>query len=206
VSLRKMWRKASERIFEGAIEAWLLEHGGYRQGDPHAFDIALGIDPGEGAGVRPRDAGGRLDEPCRAARRRGGGGGELPPPAREGARRAGHSGRPPARRQGPRRRDQACILQAGARADARARRALRGEPAPARAPVPVRGRRQDDRPRAPPERDPGHDCGAQEPADRPERRARGRPVPAGPRPEDRHPRPQGGRALRGRPGDRPTAR
>jgi type I restriction enzyme R subunit len=39
--------RASERTFEGAIEAWLLEHGGYRKGDPHAFDVALGIDPGE---------------------------------------------------------------------------------------------------------------------------------------------------------------
>jgi type I restriction enzyme, R subunit len=38
---------ATERKFEGAIEAWLLEHGGYTKGDPHAFDVALGLDPGE---------------------------------------------------------------------------------------------------------------------------------------------------------------
>ena len=38
---------ATERKFEGAIEAWLLDHGGYATGDPHAFDIALGLDPGE---------------------------------------------------------------------------------------------------------------------------------------------------------------
>jgi len=38
---------ARERKFEGAIEAWLLEHGGYVKGDPHAFDVALGLDPGE---------------------------------------------------------------------------------------------------------------------------------------------------------------
>jgi type I restriction enzyme, R subunit len=38
---------ATERKFEGAIEAWLLEHGGYAKGDPHAFDVTLGLDPGE---------------------------------------------------------------------------------------------------------------------------------------------------------------
>jgi type I restriction enzyme R subunit len=38
---------ATERKFEGAIEAWLLEHGGYAKGDPRAFDVALGLDPGE---------------------------------------------------------------------------------------------------------------------------------------------------------------
>jgi type I restriction enzyme R subunit len=38
---------ATERKFEGAIEAWLLEHGGYAKGDPHAFDATLGLDPGE---------------------------------------------------------------------------------------------------------------------------------------------------------------
>ncbi len=38
---------ATERKFEGAIEAWLLEHGGYVKGDPLAFDVALGLDPGE---------------------------------------------------------------------------------------------------------------------------------------------------------------
>jgi type I restriction enzyme R subunit len=38
---------ATERKFEGGIEAWLLEHGGYTQGDPHAFDVTLGVDPGE---------------------------------------------------------------------------------------------------------------------------------------------------------------
>jgi type I restriction enzyme R subunit len=37
----------SERKFEGAIEAWLLEHGGYAKGDPKTFDVALGLDPGE---------------------------------------------------------------------------------------------------------------------------------------------------------------
>jgi type I restriction enzyme R subunit len=36
---------ATERKFEGAIEAWLLEHGGYAKGDPQAFDVALGLDP-----------------------------------------------------------------------------------------------------------------------------------------------------------------
>jgi type I restriction enzyme R subunit len=39
--------RASERKFEGAIEAWLLEHGGYLKGDPETFDRALGLDPGE---------------------------------------------------------------------------------------------------------------------------------------------------------------
>jgi type I restriction enzyme R subunit len=38
---------ATERKFEGAIEAWLLEHGGYAKGDPRSFDRALGLDPGE---------------------------------------------------------------------------------------------------------------------------------------------------------------
>ncbi len=38
---------ATERKFEGAIESWLLKQGGYAKGDPHAFDIALGLDPGE---------------------------------------------------------------------------------------------------------------------------------------------------------------
>jgi type I restriction enzyme R subunit len=33
--------------FEGAIEAWLLEHGGYARGDPQTFDRTLGLDPGE---------------------------------------------------------------------------------------------------------------------------------------------------------------
>lgn len=36
---------ASERKFEGAIEAWLLEHGGYAKGDPRTFDRGLGLDP-----------------------------------------------------------------------------------------------------------------------------------------------------------------
>ena len=34
---------ASERKFEGEIEAWLLEHG-YGKGDPHGFDRSLGLD------------------------------------------------------------------------------------------------------------------------------------------------------------------
>jgi len=38
---------ATERKFEGAIEAWLLERGGYAKGDPRAFDRELGLDPGE---------------------------------------------------------------------------------------------------------------------------------------------------------------
>ncbi len=38
---------ASERKFEGAIEAWLLEHGGYVKGNPRTFDRALGLDPSE---------------------------------------------------------------------------------------------------------------------------------------------------------------
>ena len=38
---------AIERKFEGEIEAWLLEHGGYARGDPHALDRELGLDPGE---------------------------------------------------------------------------------------------------------------------------------------------------------------
>ena len=38
---------ATERKFEGAIEAFLLEHGGYAKGDPRSFDRALGVDPGE---------------------------------------------------------------------------------------------------------------------------------------------------------------
>jgi len=37
--------RANERKFEGAIEAWLLEHGGYTKGDPRTFDRALGLDP-----------------------------------------------------------------------------------------------------------------------------------------------------------------
>ena len=36
-----------ERKFEGEIEAWLLEHGGYEKRDPHALDRELGLDPGE---------------------------------------------------------------------------------------------------------------------------------------------------------------
>jgi len=39
--------RADERKFEGAIEAWLLEHGGYAKGDPRTFDRALGLDSGE---------------------------------------------------------------------------------------------------------------------------------------------------------------
>jgi type I restriction enzyme R subunit len=38
---------ATERKFEGAIESWLLERGGYAKGDPRAFDRQLGLDPGE---------------------------------------------------------------------------------------------------------------------------------------------------------------
>ncbi len=37
--------KANERAFEDAIEAWLLEHGGYGSGSPDSFDAALGLDP-----------------------------------------------------------------------------------------------------------------------------------------------------------------
>jgi hypothetical protein len=37
----------NEGSFEGAIEAWLLEHGGYALGDPRTFDRQLGLDPGE---------------------------------------------------------------------------------------------------------------------------------------------------------------
>lgn len=37
---------ASERKFEGEIEAWLLDHR-YAKGDPHALDRELGLDPGE---------------------------------------------------------------------------------------------------------------------------------------------------------------
>jgi type I restriction enzyme R subunit len=36
-----------ERKFEGTIEAWLLEHGGYAKGVPRKFDRALGLDPGD---------------------------------------------------------------------------------------------------------------------------------------------------------------
>ncbi len=39
--------KADERKFEGAIEAWLFEYGGYAKGDPRAFDRSLGLDPSE---------------------------------------------------------------------------------------------------------------------------------------------------------------
>ena len=38
---------ATERKFEGAIEAWLLERGGYAKGDPRTFDRTLGLDSGE---------------------------------------------------------------------------------------------------------------------------------------------------------------
>jgi len=38
---------ATERKFEGAIEAWLLKHGGYTKGNPRTFDRALGLGPGE---------------------------------------------------------------------------------------------------------------------------------------------------------------
>ncbi len=37
----------TERKFEGAIEAWLLEHGGYAKGNPRTFDRTLGLEPGE---------------------------------------------------------------------------------------------------------------------------------------------------------------
>lgn len=39
--------RANERKFEGAIEGWLLEHGGYARGDPRTFDRTLGVDAGE---------------------------------------------------------------------------------------------------------------------------------------------------------------
>jgi type I restriction enzyme, R subunit len=39
--------RATERKFEGAIEAWLIERGGYRKGDPRTFDRTLGLDPAE---------------------------------------------------------------------------------------------------------------------------------------------------------------
>jgi type I restriction enzyme R subunit len=39
--------RATERKFEGAIEAWLLEHGGYAKGDPRTFDRALGLEPSD---------------------------------------------------------------------------------------------------------------------------------------------------------------
>jgi type I restriction enzyme R subunit len=39
--------RATELKFEGAIEAWLLDRGGYTKGDPRAFDVALGLDPAE---------------------------------------------------------------------------------------------------------------------------------------------------------------
>ncbi len=38
---------AIERKFEGEIEAWLLDHGGYARGDPQALNCELGLDPGE---------------------------------------------------------------------------------------------------------------------------------------------------------------
>jgi len=38
--------RANELKFEGEIEAWLLEHGGYAKGDPRTFDRELGLDPG----------------------------------------------------------------------------------------------------------------------------------------------------------------
>jgi type I restriction enzyme R subunit len=41
---------ATERKFEGAIERFLLERGGYAKGDPRTFDRALGLDPGEALG------------------------------------------------------------------------------------------------------------------------------------------------------------
>jgi type I restriction enzyme, R subunit len=37
--------KANERAFEDAIEASLVEHGGYGSGSPSSFDSALGLDP-----------------------------------------------------------------------------------------------------------------------------------------------------------------
>jgi type I restriction enzyme R subunit len=42
-----MTSRATERKFEGAIESWLLERGGYAKGDPRTFDRTLGLDPGE---------------------------------------------------------------------------------------------------------------------------------------------------------------
>ena len=39
--------RVTERKFEAAIEAWLLDLGGYSKGDPRAFDRALGLDTGE---------------------------------------------------------------------------------------------------------------------------------------------------------------
>jgi type I restriction enzyme, R subunit len=38
---------AIERKFEGQIEAWLLEHGGYTKGHPHGLDRELGLDVSE---------------------------------------------------------------------------------------------------------------------------------------------------------------
>jgi type I restriction enzyme R subunit len=39
--------RATERKFEGAIEAWLLDYGGYAKGDPRTFDRALGLEPSD---------------------------------------------------------------------------------------------------------------------------------------------------------------
>ncbi len=57
---------------------------------------------------------------------------------------------------------------------------------------------QDARPVPVRERAPGRDCGVEEPAHRPDRRACDRAVPHRPRPEERDLRPTGGRALRRR--------
>ena len=61
--------RASERKFEGAIEAWLLEHGGYEKGDARTFDRALGLDPGE---VLAFVHATQSDEWCELAARHGG--------------------------------------------------------------------------------------------------------------------------------------
>ena len=78
--------------------------------------------------------------------------------------------------------------------------ALRRQPPDGHAPASVRpGLQQDDRPLPVRQRHPGRDGRAQEPAHRPEHRARDRAVPHRPRSEERHARAARARPLRGRP-------
>ena len=104
-----------------------------REGRPARVRPRARARPRRRVRVRPRDAGrrrGSSSSPGTAARRRREA--SFLQAARGGARRARHGRCAAPRGQRSRRHDPARVLQARARADARARRALRGEPADGR--------------------------------------------------------------------------
>ena len=63
--------KANERAFEDAIEASLLEHGGYGSGSPASFDPRSGPRPDPRVRVPARDAGEGAGAACHPLRGRG---------------------------------------------------------------------------------------------------------------------------------------